>query len=108
RVSVSPRTTIFNLQAIGTDPDFTQKFLQAGMEEYIRLKREMRKAASDTTVADLSEEVLTLEKELRHSEEEIAEFQGTNSMVWLEEQGNTVGNYLSQLNQRLEAMRSEY
>lgn len=108
RVTVSPRTTIFNLQATGADPKFTQDFLQGIMEEYIRLKREMRKQASDTTVADLTEEVLTLEKELRKSEEEIAEFQGTNSMVWLEEQGNTVGNYLAGLNQRLEALKSEY
>src|SRR5512143_3255064 len=68
----------------------------------------MRKQASDTTVADLTEEVLTLEKELRKSQEEIAEFQGTNSMVWLEEQGNTVGNYLAGLNQRLEAFKSEH
>ncbi len=108
RINVSPRTTIFNLQATGADPKFTQEFLQGVMEEYIRLKREMRKQASDSTVADLMEEVLTLEKELRKSEEEIAEFQGTNSMVWLEEQGNTVGNYLAGLSQRLEGLKSEY
>jgi len=108
RVSISPRTTIFNLQATGPDPKFTQDFLQAIMDDYIRLKREMRKQASDTTVADLTGEVLTLEKELRRSEEEIAEFQGTNSMVWLEEQGNTVGHYLAGLNQRLEALKSEH
>jgi len=108
RVSVSPRTTIFHLQAIGLEPKFTQDFLQAIMEEYIRLKREMRKQASDTTVAGLTEELLTLQQELRRSEEEIAEFQGTNSMVWLEEQGNTVGNYLAGLNQRLEALKSEH
>ncbi len=108
RVSVSPRTTIFNLQASGTNPKFAQEFLQATMEEYIRLKREMRKQASDTTVSELTGEVVALEQELRKAEEEIAEFQGTNSMVWLEEQGNTVGNYLANLSQRLEAAKSEH
>jgi capsular exopolysaccharide synthesis family protein len=108
KVSVSPRTSIFLLQATGHDPRFTQEFLQAAMEEYSKLKREMRKQASDTTVADLTEEVLGLEKDLRRAEEEIAQFQGTNSMVWLEEQGNTVGTYLAGLNQRHEGLRSEY
>ena len=96
------------LQATGAEPRFTQEFLQAAMEEYIHLKREMRKQASDSTVADLTEEVLTLERDLRRSEEEVAAFQSTNSMVWLEEQGNTVGNYLAGLNQRLEAFKSEH
>lgn len=108
KVSVSPRTSIFLLQATGHEPKFTQEFLQAAMEEYIHLKREMRKQASDTTVADLTEEVLGLEKDLRRAEDEVAQFQSTNSMVWLEEQGNTVGNYLAGLNQRHEALRSEY
>ena len=108
KVSVSPRTSIFVLQAIGADPRVTRDFLQAAMEEYIHLKREMRKQASDTTVADLTEEVLSLERDLRRSEEEVAQFQSTNSMVWLEEQGNTVGNHLAGLNQRLETLKSEY
>jgi capsular exopolysaccharide synthesis family protein len=108
KVSVSPRTSIFLLQATGHDPRFTQEFLQAAMEEYVKLKREMRKQASDTTVADLTEEVLGLEKDLRRAEEEVAQFQGTNSMVWLEEQGNTVGTYLAGLNQRHEGLSSEY
>ncbi|HEY5912474.1 MAG TPA: polysaccharide biosynthesis tyrosine autokinase [Verrucomicrobiae bacterium] len=108
RVSVSPRTTIFNLRATGPDPGFTRAFLQATMEEYIRLKREMRKQTSESTVADLTEEVLTVERALRKSEEEVAEFQGTNSLVWIEEQGNTMGNYLAGLNQRLGALKSEH
>lgn len=108
KVSVSPRTSIFLLQATAADPRLTQDFLQAAMEEYIHLKREMRKQASDSTVADLTEEVLTLERDLRRAEEEVAAFQSTNSMVWLEEQGNTVGSYLAGLNQRLETLKSEH
>jgi succinoglycan biosynthesis transport protein ExoP len=108
KVSVSPKTSIFNLKASGPDPEVTRLFLQVSMEEYTRLKREMRKQTSDTTVADLSEEVLTVEKDVRKAQDEIAEFMGTNSMVWLEEQGNMVGNYLGGVNQRLEAMKSEH
>src|ERR1039457_255945 len=56
KVSVQPKTSIFLLQATGLDPLFTQHYLQACMEEYINLKKEMRTQTSDTTVAGLTEE----------------------------------------------------
>jgi succinoglycan biosynthesis transport protein ExoP len=108
KVAVSPRTSIFVLEATGRAPNYVQLFLQACMEEYINLKKEMRAQTSDTTVAGLTEEVLRLEKDLRKGEEELAEFQKSNSVVLLQEQGNSAGNYLSALNQRLAAMKSEY
>ena len=108
KVSVLPKTTIFVLQASGRDPDYTQAFLQADMDEYITLKKEMRMQTSDTTVAGLTEEVMRLEKDLRKAEEELADFQSTNSVVFFQEQGNYAGNYLAALNQRLAAQKSEY
>ena len=108
KVSVLPKTTIFVLQASGRDPDYTQAFLQACMEEYIALKKEMRMQTSDTTVAGLTEEVMRLEKDLRKAEEDLAEFQSTNSVVFFREEANSAGNYLDALNQRLAAQKSEY
>jgi hypothetical protein len=86
RVTVLPKTTIFVLQASGPDRDYTQPFLQACMEEYVAVKREMRMQASDTVVASLTEEVMRLEKELRKAEEERAAFVSTNSLVALSEE----------------------
>ena len=108
KVSVLPKTTIFVLQATGDDPQYTQAFLQSCMEEYVLLKKEMRMQTSDTTVAGLTEEVLRLEKDLRKSDQELVEFQSTNSVVLLQEQGNSAGNYLAALNQRLAALKSEH
>jgi capsular exopolysaccharide synthesis family protein len=108
KVTVSPKTSIFVLEATAPDARYAQMFLQACMEEYINLKKEMRTQTSDTTVAGLTEEVLRLEKELRKGEDELAEFQKSNSVVLLQEQGNSAGNYLAVLNQRLAGMKSEY
>ncbi len=108
KVTVLPKTTIFVLQAVGNDPDYTQAFLQACMEEYIALKRELRAQTSDTTVAGLTEEVMRLEKELRKSDEELAEFQATNSVVLSQDQGNSAANYLAALNQRLAGLKVEH
>jgi len=108
RVTVFPKTTIFVLQATGPDPAYTQAFLQACMEEYSALKREMRTQTSDTTVAGLTEELRRLQKELARADEELAEFQKTNSVVLFEEPGNSAGTYLTALNQRLAGLKSEY
>src|SRR5260370_9316477 len=69
KVTTLPRTTIFILQGTGGDPEYTQAFVQACMEEYINRKKEMRTQTSDTTVAGLTEEELRLENEMRKSEE---------------------------------------
>jgi capsular exopolysaccharide synthesis family protein len=108
KVTVSPKTTIFVLQATGGDPEYTRAFLQACMEEYIALKKEMRTQTSDTTVAGLTEEVIRLEKDLRNADAELLEFQSTNTVLLSQEQGNSAGNYLAALNLRLATRKSEY
>jgi len=108
KVGVSPKTTIFVLQANGGDPEYTQAFLQACMDEYIALKKEMRAQTSDTTVDSLREEVVRLEKDLRKAEEDLVAFQSTNTVVLSQDQGNSAANYLAALNQRLAAQKSEY
>jgi capsular exopolysaccharide synthesis family protein len=108
KVTVSPKTTIFVLQATGGDPEYTRAFLQACMEEYIALKKEMRTQTSDTTVAGLTEEVIRLEKDLRNADAELLEFQSTNTLLLSQEQGNSAGNYLAALNLRLATRKSEY
>ena len=107
RVSVSPKTSIFVLEASGPDGKHLQAFLQAAMEEYINLKKEMRAQTSDTTVAGLTEEVLRLEKELRGCQEDLLRFQRSNSVVLLQEQGNICGNYLASIHQRLAGVEAE-
>jgi len=110
KVTVLPKTTIFVLQATGADAAYTQGFLQAAMEEYTALKKEMRTQTSDTTVAGLTEEVMRLEKELRKADEELLTFQSTNSVVLFQDQGNnnSAANYLAALNARLATQKSEY
>ncbi len=105
---ILPKTTIFVLQGTGQDPHYTQQFVEACMEEYINLKKEMRAQTSDTTLAGMTEEIARLEKELRKSDEDLVAFQSSNSVVLLQEQGNSAGNFLAGLNQRLAGLQSEH
>jgi polysaccharide biosynthesis transport protein len=107
-VSIVPRTTIFVLRATGPDPQYAQAYLQACMEEYVTLKKEMRSESSDSTQSSLTEEILRLDKEVKKAEDELAAYQATNSVVVLEEQGNIAGRRLAALTQQLAEKRSAY
>jgi len=96
-----PRTSIFQLQGVADDPDYVQAFVQAVMEEYVNLKKEMREQTSDTTLASLTDEVGRLELELRKGEQNLVHFQSSNSVVFLQEQGNSAGSRLAALNSQV-------
>jgi succinoglycan biosynthesis transport protein ExoP len=107
KIGVAPKTTIFTLRAVGSDPAYVQAFLDAVMDEYIALKKEMRAKTSDSTLAGITEELTRLAKEAKAGEDELLQFQATNSVVFLQEQGNSAGNYLVQLNRQLAAQQTE-
>jgi polysaccharide biosynthesis transport protein len=104
---IQPRTTIFVLQGTGCGERYTQAFVQACMEEYIALKKEMRAQTSDTTLAGMTEEAVRLEKELRKCDEDLVAFCSSNNTVSLLEQGNGAANYVAELNQHLASLKSE-
>ena len=109
KVTVLPKTTIFVLQATGAEPNYTRAFLQACMEEYKALKKDMLTQTSETTVGGLTLQVMRLERELRQADAELLAFQSTNSVVFSQDQGNNgAANYLVALNQRLATQKSEY
>jgi len=106
-VSVLPKTTIFILHAAGAEPQYTQKFLQACMEEYIILKKEMAAHTSDTTIAGITEQIQKLEPELNRVDEQIAAFLSTNDLALLEESAGK-NSFLTILYQRLAESQSQY
>ncbi len=104
---LTPRTSIFVLNASGSEPAYTQAYLDACMDEYINLKKEMRSQTSESTLAAITEELAKLEKELRAEEEELFHFQKENNIGFLQEQGNSAANYLINLNNQLVALKAD-
>ena len=56
-VAPIPQTTIFVLTAIGSEPAYPQKFVDAVMDEYIATRQEMRTAKSESTESKLGVEI---------------------------------------------------
>jgi capsular exopolysaccharide synthesis family protein len=106
-VSVLPKTTIFLLRATGQNPKYIQAFLQACMEEYINLKKELNEHTSSTTIAGLTDQMQRLEPTMQTIDDRIAAFLSTNDVALLQE-ASGVENYLSLLYQQLADASSEF
>lgn len=103
-----PRTSIFTLQAAGSEPNYTQAFLDAVMEEYINRRKETRSEKSQSALTAITEQVVKIEKEINQVDEEMLNFQKENNVVFLEEQGNKNASYLITLNNQLDDLNTEY
>jgi capsular exopolysaccharide synthesis family protein len=106
-VSVLPKTTIFLLRATGQNPKYTQLFLQACMEEYINLKKELAEHTSSTTIVELTDQMQRLEPMMQTIDDRIAAFMSTNNAALLQE-ASGVENYLTVLYQQLADATSEF
>jgi capsular exopolysaccharide synthesis family protein len=106
-VTIIPKTTIFILRATSENPKYAQLFVQACMEEYINLKKEMEEHTSDLTIAGLTDQMLRLEPEMQKNEDAETSFLSTNNAALLET-ASGVGNYLTFLYQQLGNAQSEY
>lgn len=106
QATVQNKTSIFILTATSPSPDFPQPFLQACMDEYFAMKKEMFSQATETTLLGLTKELRDLEKELTACETELVSFSASNSLELLQEQGgHGAGVFLADLNQRLLSAR---
>ncbi|MEI8234862.1 MAG: P-loop NTPase [Verrucomicrobiota bacterium] len=106
-ISQTPRTSFLSLRANGVEPTYTQAFLDAVMQEYMALKKELRVEKSDTMTSAIRNQLILLEKETDADEQEILTFQGKNDSGFLQAQGNSAAEYLMQLERQLAGLKTE-
>src|ERR1051325_8225733 len=97
-VAQKPRTSIFDLQAIGRTPDYTQAYLNAAMQKYLDFRRGMREGQGQTVITGITEQLVQTEKDLRAAEDEMLDFQKQNNIGFIQEEGNSAAQYLVKLN----------
>ena len=103
-----PRTSIFELSAIGRTPDYTQAYLDAVMQKYLDFKKGMRADQGHNVTTAITEQLIQTEKDLRNSEDELLEFQKENNIGFLQEEGNSAAAYLVRLNQQYAQLKTEF
>src|SRR3954470_14741686 len=107
-VMQKPRTSIFDLVAIGSTPDYTQAYLNALMQKYLDFKKGMRAEQGSTVTTAITENVIQVEKDLSSAEDEMIEFQKQNNIGFITEEGNSAAQYLVRLNQQYAQLKTEY
>ena len=103
-----PRTSIFELSAIGRTPDYTQAYLNAAMQKYLDFKKGMREDQGHNVTTAITEQLIQTEKDLRNGEDEMLEFQKENNIGFLQEEGNSAAAYLVRLNQQYAQLKTEF
>ena len=97
-VTLSPKSSIFNLQAVGEDPAYTQAYLKATMDEYINLKKDLLQNASTATQSSLEEKLKQLAVDLQAAKEAMLNYQASNNLIFLQANGeNNAAEYLGML-----------
>src|SRR5213595_2182257 len=107
-VMQKPRTSIFDLSAVGSSPEYTQAYLNAAMQKYLDFKRGMREDRGHEITTGITEQLIQVEKDLRNGEDEMLEFQKQNNIGFIQEQGNSAAQYLVKLNQQYAQLKTEY
>jgi capsular exopolysaccharide synthesis family protein len=107
RIAQAPKSTVFNIEAASSNPEFAQSFLNALMTEYVEYKRNIRKTVSSDTLASISDQALRLEKDLKADQDALTVFERTNNMLILQEEGNIAGVYLARLETQLSDIKLE-
>ncbi len=107
-VSQRPRTSIFELEAVGGTPDYTQAFLNAVMQKYLDVKKGMRADEGSHVTTAITEQLIQVEKDLRSGEDEMLEYQKENNIGLLQGEGNSAAAYLVKLNQEYARLKTEH
>ncbi|HEY5036751.1 MAG TPA: polysaccharide biosynthesis tyrosine autokinase [Chthoniobacterales bacterium] len=107
-VSQRPRTSIFELEGVGLTPDYTQAYLNAVMQKYLDVKKNMRADEGSHVTTAITEQLVQVEKDLRNGEDEMLEFQKENNIGLLQGEGNSAAAYLVKLNQDYARLKTEY
>jgi capsular exopolysaccharide synthesis family protein len=107
KVDQGAKSSTLDLKATGQDPVATRRFLDCLMMEYMNFKSESSVNASGQAASALNAEAAQLKGELAGAQAELQNFQASNNVVFLQQQGSSAQGYLAALNRQLATLRTE-
>lgn len=106
-VSVSPKTSMFELHAMGAGSSYVEAWLGTVMEEFIKVKKELVQRTSQSTRTVLEEAIASAGQELQQSKKDLVAYGSSNSVVFLQDQGNSAANRLADLTRQRDELQAE-
>ncbi len=106
-VSLVPKTSIFLLTARGTYAKYTQAYLNACMEEFLKYRDEMRGKNSSETITAVTEQMENAQKRINEGQAEMAAFKNKHKVSFVEEEAKNTALRLNSLQDEFHKLTRE-
>jgi capsular exopolysaccharide synthesis family protein len=104
-LSQQNKSAVFDLAATGADAAYTKAYLNALMDAYLELKKNVREMVSEDALASITEQVQKTDRDLKYNQEILTNFKRTNNLAILAEEGAAAGQSLINLKTQLSDMQ---
>jgi polysaccharide biosynthesis transport protein len=107
RVWLLRGTSILMVEARGTHPEYTARYLNALLDQYIEARRDRRLETTFSAMQQIREELPRVEAQLARQEDELYRFKEQHNMGFWGRQSNDASQLLSQLKLREANLRMQ-
>jgi len=107
RVLQNRGSAIFNVIATGSEMDYTQKFLNALVDEFVAQRAKVREQALGRVLTTFADGVLRREKAYQEAAERLEAFRKANDIISLTSGHNVAASALTRLNAERDQMRNQ-
>jgi capsular exopolysaccharide synthesis family protein len=92
-----PRTNIFIVKGVGSSPEYTQRFVDSVVTEFLNLRKQGRDATVQEVKGALTDQAAQLREEYKEKQAKFQTFIQENNMAFWAEQGKSAAVFLSGL-----------
>jgi polysaccharide biosynthesis transport protein len=107
-VVLVPKTSIFLLTARGTYPKYTQAYLNACMEEFLKYRDEVRGKNSTDTISAITEQMNTAQQRINEGRAELVAFQNEHNVTSVEDAAKNTALRQSSLEDELHKLKRDH
>jgi polysaccharide biosynthesis transport protein len=107
-VSLVPKASIFLLQARGEYPKFTQAYLNAVMQEFLKYRQEIRGKTTEETVRAVASEAVKAQEQIIAGKKELEAFRSKYNVGFVEEEASSSARRQAGLQNDLATLDREY
>lgn len=107
RVLQNKGSAIFNVVATGREGDYTQKFLNALVDEFISQRAQVREQALGKVLTSFADGVLRREKQYQEAAEKLESFRKANDIISLTSGHNVAAATLTRLNAEKDQLKNQ-
>jgi len=105
--SIVPRSHILSVVGRGSSPEYTQRFVQGIMEEFINYRSEQKSQAFSQTAGKITDEMTATRAELARQRADLLAFQEKNNMAFWDQEKKASVDMLTGLKKQQAARTTE-